>query len=180
MDPLLHLLSTPLLVLHILAALFSLSLAPINLVRRRRDRAHRMIGRSWVGAMVTTCLTSFAVQEPWWAFSWLHALSVWTLFSLWLGVQAIRRGNRPAHIGNMVGCYLGLWIAFLFAALVPDRTISQVTVAAPGTGLITVLLVLCATAATWWVFRPARPRIAPGDGALRLVPRPPSSGPSRR
>ena len=156
MDALDHLVSQPLLMLHVVAALFALALGPVNLVRRRRDRTHRLVGRTWVAALATTAVTSFGVQDPLWALSGLHALSAWTLISLVLGIVAIRRGNVAAHRGNMVGCYLGLWAAFLFAALVPTRTLAQVTAAAPLTAAVTVAVVLLAVAATWWVFRPRR------------------------
>lgn len=156
MEALNHLVSSPILIVHIIAALFALAIGPFNLVRRKRDRTHRMLGRTWVIAMVITAVTSFGVQQPFSALSGLHALSAWTLISLTLGVVAIRRGNVKAHQGNMVGSYLGLWAAFLFAALVPTRTLSQVTAAAPLTAITTVVVILLAVAATWLVFRPAR------------------------
>ena len=47
----------------------------------------------------------------------------------------------------MVGSYLGLWTAFLFAALVPTRTLSQVTAAAPlTTAAVSVVLLAVAAA----------------------------------
>lgn len=156
MDALTHLLSSPVLILHIVAALFALALGPLNLIRRRRDRTHRLVGRTWAAALGIAAMTSFGIQEPLWALSGLHALSVWTLISLTLGIVAIRRGNVRAHRANMVGCYLGLWGAFLFAALVPTRTLSQVTAVAPLTMAVTVAVVLLAVAATWWVLRPHR------------------------
>lgn len=165
MEALNHLISSPVLILHIVAALFALAVGPFNLVRRKRDRTHRMLGRTWVTAMVVTALTSFGIQQPFWALSGLHALSAWTIISLALGVVAIRRGNVRAHRGNMVGSYLGLWAAFLFAALVPTRTLSQVTAAAPLTVATTVLVILLAVGATWIVFRPRHS--VPADLSMR-------------
>ena len=160
MDALDHLLTSPVLLLHVTAALFALALGPLNLIRRPRDRTHRLVGRTWAAAMGLTAVTSFGVQEPLWALSGLHALSLWTLISLTLGIAAIRRGDVRAHRAHMVGSYLGLWAAFLFAALVPTRTLSQVTAAAPLTPAA-VSVVLLAVAATWWLFRPRR-RSTPG------------------
>lgn len=153
MDAVSHLVSTPILLLHVVASVYALTVAPINLLRRRRDRTHRRVGRTWVIAMFVSALTSFAVQQPFLAFSWLHALSLWTMLSISLGVVAIRRGNRPAHIGHMVGSYFGLWVAFLWAALAPDRTIAQVVAQAPATAAVTGLLAVLAAVGTFWVFR---------------------------
>lgn len=153
MDPVTQLVSDPLLLIHVLAAVLSLTLAPVNLLRRRRDRVHRRIGRTWFVTMFITALTSFAVQEPFWAFSWLHALSLWTMLSLTLGVIAIRRGNRPAHIGHMVGSYAGLWIAFLWAALAPNRTVAQIVDQAPLTAAATGALAVLAAVGVLWVYR---------------------------
>lgn len=165
MEALDHLVSSPLLMLHVVAALFALSLGPLNLIRRRRDRTHRLVGRTWAAAMAVTAVTSFGVQEPFWALSGLHALSAWTLVSVTLGVLAIRRGDVRAHRANMVGSYLGLWAAFLFAALVPTRTLTQVTAAAPLSAAVAVGVVLLAVAATWWVFRPRHRVVAAGQPA---------------
>lgn len=152
--PLQHLLGQPLLLVHLAAALLSLALGPINILRRRRDRTHRMVGRTWVAAMVVTCLTSFGLRGANGGYSWLHGLSVFTLVTVTLGVVAIRRGNRRGHVGNMVGSLIGIWIAFLFAALVPDRTIAQVASTDPWTVPLTLVLVAAAVGLAWWAFRP--------------------------
>ncbi|MDI3329802.1 MAG: DUF2306 domain-containing protein [Micrococcus sp.] len=161
MDAFGHLLSTPILLLHVIASVYALAVGPINLLRRRRDRTHRGIGRTWVLAMFVSALTSFAVQQPFLAFSWLHALSLWTMASISLGVAAIRRGNRPAHVGHLVGSYLGLWAAFLWAALAPDRTIAQIVAQAPVTAGVTGLLAVTAAVGTYWVFRGPHPQSGP-------------------
>lgn len=153
MDSLTPLVSDPLLLVHVLAAVLSLTLAPINLLRRRRDRIHRRIGRTWFVTMFVTALTSFSIQEPFWAFSWLHVLSLWTMTSLVLGVIAIRRGNRPAHIGHMVGSYLGLWVAFIWAAVAPTRTVAQVIAQAPLTAAVTGALAVLTAFGVLWVYR---------------------------
>lgn len=165
MEALDHLVSSPLLIVHVVAALFALAVGPFNLVRRKRDRTHRMLGRTWVIAMVITAVTSFGIQRPFSSLSGLHALSAWTLISLALGVVAIRRGNVKAHQGNMIGSYAGLWAAFLFAALVPTRTLSQVTAAAPLTAVTTVVVILLAVTATWFVFRPQPAEETDSDSA---------------
>lgn len=152
MDAVTHLVSDPLLLIHVLASVLSLTLAPINLIRRRRDRIHRRIGRTWFTTMFISALTSFSIQEPFWAFSWLHAVSLWTMASLVLGVLAVRRGNKRAHVGHMAGSYVGLWVAFIWAAAVPQRTVAQVVVEAPLTAAVTGLLAMLTAVGIFWVY----------------------------
>jgi uncharacterized membrane protein len=168
MDAVAHLVSDPLLLIHVLASVLALALAPFNLIRRRRDRTHRRLGRAWIATMFASALTSFSIQEPFWAFSWLHALSLWTMVSLALGVVAIRRGRRQAHIAHMVGSYLGLWAAFIWAAAAPARTVAQILAQAPLTATVAGLLAALTAIGAFWVFRtiptpsptpvPSRPR----------------------
>ncbi|MFE5777491.1 DUF2306 domain-containing protein [Brachybacterium sp. NPDC056505] len=108
-------------VLHALGALIVLTLGPIQIFRRHRDRAHRWLGRTWAISMVLTCVSSFFIHPQ--GLSWLHALAVWTLFSITMGVVNIRRGNVSAHRVWMIGSYLGTCIAFVFAILSPGRLI---------------------------------------------------------
>jgi Predicted membrane protein len=118
---------TPLIVLHAVAATLAMVLGAVNLFRRRRgDLPHRVIGRTWLGAMYLTALSSFGIQElrPG-RFSWIHALSVLTLVTLTLGLWHARRGHVAAHAGNMIGSYLGLIGAFIGVVAVPSRLIPQ-------------------------------------------------------
>ena len=149
-----------LLVSHVIAALSALLIAPINMVRRRRDRTHRMLGRAWVASMYYVCLSSFGIVSDG-HYSWLHGLSALTLVTVTLGVLAARQRNIPAHIGNMAGSYLGLLIAFFFAALVPTRHIPRLLVSDPTTAIAAALLVAAGVAALYLTVRPegkTRPR----------------------
>lgn len=131
---------------HALGASVVLLLGPVVLLRRRRDSVHRVLGATWLVAMVITCLSSFAIHRG--GFSWLHALSVWTLASICLGFWAIRRRNVAAHRGNMLGCYLGTVAAFAFAVAIPDRLIPTVLREEPAIIVLTALAVT-ASVAVW-------------------------------
>ncbi len=112
---------------HAIAATLAMVLGAVNIFRRPRgDLPHRIIGRTWIGAMYFTALSSFWIQElrPG-SFSWIHALSVLTIITVSLGLWNARRGNRPAHAGNMIGSYLGLLGAFAGVVVVPQRLIPQ-------------------------------------------------------
>lgn len=118
---------TVLIAAHAVAALLAMVLGAVNLLRRPRgDLPHRIIGRTWVGAMYFTAVSSFWIQElrPG-SFSWIHALSVLTIVTLTLGLWNARRGRVAAHAGNMIGTYLGLIGAFLGVVVVPSRLIPQ-------------------------------------------------------
>jgi uncharacterized membrane protein len=119
-----------LLVSHVIAALFVLATGPLQIFRRRRDRIHRSIGYLWVSAMYYVCFSSFWIVSEG-HFSWLHGLSAFTIVTVTLGlVGAIRRDIR-SHLGNMVGSYIGIGVAFVFAVTVPGRAIPELLATDP-------------------------------------------------
>lgn len=111
-----------LLVSHVVAALFVLAIGPLQILRRRRDRIHRTMGYLWVAAMYYVCLSSFWIV-PDGHFSWLHGLSGLTIVTVTLGLVGAVRGNIRSHRGNMIGSYIGIAVAFIFAVTVPGRAI---------------------------------------------------------
>ncbi|MCZ4325266.1 MULTISPECIES: DUF2306 domain-containing protein [Brachybacterium] len=133
---------TPVITLHAVSALVVLLLGPFQILRRRRDRAHRILGGVWAAAMVVTCVSSFWIRDG--GFSWLHGLSIWTLVCLVAAIVGIRSGSVEMHRGFMVGSYLGTLIAFAFAALVPVRLIPQLLRSEPLIVAVTVLAVAAA------------------------------------
>lgn len=130
---------TPVIILHAVAATYVLLLGPLQILRRRRDLAHRVVGLSWLAAMVTVCISSFWIAPD--GFSWLHGLSIWTLVCMVAAIAGIRSGNVPVHRGFMVGSYLGTLAAFSFAALVPARLIPQLLRSQPLIAVATVVAV---------------------------------------
>ncbi|MCV6587269.1 MAG: DUF2306 domain-containing protein [Marinibacterium sp.] len=113
--------------LHLVAALLALLLGPLALYGPRRARWHRGIGYAWVAAMTITALSSFLIGHfrvigP---FSPIHALSVYALWSLWVGVGHARAGRAAAHARVMRGLYWwGLCLAGLFT-LLPGRVLNR-------------------------------------------------------
>ena len=138
---------TLLLVTHVAAALLSVSLGVVQLVRRKGDARHRLLGRVWVGLMLWTAVSSFWIRHLRdGAFSWLHVLSLVTLVTVTLGVVAIRRGDVRAHRGNMVGSWLGSAAAMVFALAIPARMIPTFAVDEP-LGALAALATLAVTVA---------------------------------
>jgi uncharacterized membrane protein len=121
----------PLIVVHAVAASYALGLGGVQVLRRKGDRPHRWIGRSWLVAMAVTVLSSFGVRTLTGGFSWLHGLSAFTAVTLTLGVLAIRRGDVRAHGRSMIGTYLGLLGAFVGVLVVPTRRIPELAVTEP-------------------------------------------------
>ncbi|HEX7351084.1 DUF2306 domain-containing protein [Brachybacterium sp.] len=137
---------TPVITLHALAASYVLVLGPLQILRRRRDLAHRVLGTTWLIAMLTVCISSFWIAPD--GFSWLHGLSIWTLVCMVAAIAGIRAGIVSIHRGFMVGSYLGTLAAFTFAALVPSRLIPQLlrseplVAAATAVGVVVVVLIV--------------------------------------
>ena len=116
---------TPVIALHLGAALIALVLGAVQLARVKGTPAHRLLGRIWVVAMVVTAVSSFWIQSlteghgP----SYIHILSVWTLVALTVALVAIRRRKVRLHRGFMVGSYLGLVGAGIAAVAMPGRVL---------------------------------------------------------
>ena len=143
---------------HVIVALYVLALGPVNILRRRRDRRHRILGYTWVAGMLYVCLSSFWIV-PSGHFTWLHGLSAFTMVTVSLGLAAAIRRNARAHLFNMIGSYLGILIAFVFAATLPDRLIPRLLAEDPLTAVVVAVLVLASTAALYFTVRPRRRRI---------------------
>jgi len=109
---------------HVSLALLAVAVGTAVLMRAKGTPSHKLLGRIWVALMLAVALSSFWIFEirkgagP----SPVHLLSAWTLISLACAVGFIRRGNVRAHKGFMVGTFLGLAGAGLFA-LAPGRAL---------------------------------------------------------
>ena len=118
----------PLVQLHVLGATLSILLLPFVLLRRRRDRMHRIGGYIWVCAMATTALSSFGItgNGTFGPFSPIHGLSVLTLIGLFHGLRLAIRRNRVGHQKAMQN--LAFWALGVAGALsfMPDRLMNRV------------------------------------------------------
>lgn len=120
--------AAPVIQLHVVAATIAILLAPINLLRRRRDRLHRTLGYVWVTAMATCALSSFWISgiRMLGPFSPIHLLSLLTFYALWTGLRFARRGQIEAHRASFRGLtFYGLAGAGGFAFL-PGRLMNEV------------------------------------------------------
>lgn len=109
--------------LHLAAAIASLLIGALVLMRRKGTASHKLLGRIWVALMLAVAVSSFwLLGLGKGSFSVIHLLSLWTLISLGLAIYFIRRGNVRAHKGFMIGTFLGLVGAGL-GAMAPGRTL---------------------------------------------------------
>ncbi len=117
----------PIIQIHAVAATVALVLGPIAIYRERRDRLHKWGGYIWVTAMLCTALSSFGIREyaligP---FSPIHLLSCLAIWSIWVGMRHIYRGNIRAHRKTFHSLYWnGLLIAALFNFM-PGRVVNR-------------------------------------------------------
>ena len=109
---------------HLAAAILAFVAGVAMLARPKGTPAHKALGRAWIALIAVVAFGSFWIQElrGGAGFSLIHALSLWTLFAVTMGFVAIRRGQVRRHRGWMVGTFIGLIVAGLFA-LAPGRMI---------------------------------------------------------
>jgi uncharacterized membrane protein len=120
---------TFLIAIHAIAAAFSVVFGAVQLLRRPKGGAfHRAVGRVWVVAMYVVTLTSFGIQTLNGGFTWLHALAVFTFFTVSIGLWAARQKKIQAHRSFMRGSYFGVLGAFIGVVVVPERRIPQLAV----------------------------------------------------
>ena len=111
--------------LHLATALLALGLGAANLALAKGTLRHRIVGWAWTGVMLCVTLSSFAIRElNSGAFSWIHALTVWTLISMFVAIYAIRTGRPKMHSRFMTGTMAGAIVAGGLA-LAPGRFIGR-------------------------------------------------------
>ena len=112
---------------HAITALLAVIIGGIQLASAKGTRQHQVLGYLWVSMMMYVSISSFFISEIQLlgAFSPIHLLSVWTVFTLCTGVYFARVGNIKAHQWNMVLLYvLALLLTGLFT-LLPSRVMGQ-------------------------------------------------------
>jgi uncharacterized membrane protein len=114
---------TPVIVAHTAAAVAALLLGAFSLLSRKGSPAHRRAGWLWVALMATVAGTSFAIFRE--RYSWIHALSVFSLVMLVLGVAHARAHRVRHHRGTMIGLYFGALVVTGLFTLLPHRLLGH-------------------------------------------------------
>lgn len=114
--------------LHAIAAMLAIILGGIQLYMKKGGKLHKMLGRIWVGLMLIVSFSSFFIHriELWGAYSPIHLLSLWTIFSTGLAIYYVRIGNIKRHKQVMIALYGFALILTGFFTLLPGRVMNQV------------------------------------------------------
>lgn len=112
------------LTIHLVCVLLSVMLGAWQLVQAKGTSQHKTIGRMWLFCMTVASVSSFWLHGVGYRWSWIHLLSVWTLFCLACTLYFARTKNIPRHRKFVVGAYCGLIGAGLAAVLTPGRVLN--------------------------------------------------------
>ena len=131
---------TPMIAVHLTAALGALVIGPVALWARRghsqriatttqRPRLHRAAGYAWVTLMLLTALSALFIHDPalpgLFGFSPIHLFVPLTLFGLLQAFRQLLRGNVAGHRKSMLGIYLGACVGAGLFTLLPQRLLAQ-------------------------------------------------------
>lgn len=112
------------LVVHLVCALLSVVLGVWQLVQAKGTSKHRTIGRIWLFCMAVTSIASFWLHGDGYRLSWIHLLSIWTLFCLACTLYFALTKNIRRHRKFVIGAYCGLIGAGVAAIAMPDRLLN--------------------------------------------------------
>ena len=114
--------------LHAIMAMIAIILGGIQLFMKKGGVIHKLLGRIWVSLMLIVAISSIFIHEIklWGAYSPIHLLSLWTIFSLGLGIYLVRVGNIKRHKQVMIALYFFALILTGFFTLMPGRVMHQI------------------------------------------------------
>jgi len=115
---------TPVILVHLSAALAALILGIAVFLRRKGTFAHRMFGRAWVGLMLVTAISTYWIRGSG-SFSWIHGLSVISLVALAFAVYFAVAGNIRRHQRIMKAVYFSALIVAGAFTLLPERLLGH-------------------------------------------------------
>ena len=111
-------------------AIIAIILGGIQLSMKKGGTIHKLLGRIWIGLMMFVAITSFFIHEIklWGAYSPIHLLSLWTIFSLGLAIYFVRVGNIKRHKQVMITLYFFALILTGFFTFMPGRVMHQILI----------------------------------------------------
>jgi uncharacterized membrane protein len=121
---------TPLLAVHITAALSAVALGPFalwaRLGMRQRPKLHRAFGYAWVTMMLVTAISAIWIKSGanlprWMGYSPIHLLILVVFFSLFGAFWFLAKGNIRRHKTTMMNLYFWACIVTGALTLLPGR-----------------------------------------------------------
>lgn len=111
---------------HLVTIMIALALTPVQLLRRRGDGTHRVLGTIWVISMIATAALSSRVRElNNGGFSLIHLLSAFTLFAAPLAWWSARTHNIRVHRRAVRGLVTGALLVAGFFTFPFDRLLGH-------------------------------------------------------
>ena len=130
---------TPVIAIHMSAALGALALGPVALWARRghaarqparqQPRLHRAAGYAWVTLMLVAAFSALFIRDfslpNVSGYTAIHLFVPYTLVGLYLAFSQLLKGNIAGHRKSMVGMYLGACVTAGAFTLLPSRYLGQ-------------------------------------------------------
>lgn len=125
---------TPLLAIHVFAALAAIVLGPFALWARwvgtARPKLHRAFGYAWVTMMLVAATSAIGLQAPaitwrWLGFSPIHLLILLVYASLVRSFWYLHQGNIRGHKLTMVSLYINACLITGLFTLAPGRFMNR-------------------------------------------------------
>jgi uncharacterized membrane protein len=115
---------SPLIWLHLASVMLPLAITPVQLLRRRGDGAHRILGWIWALSLFATALISFGIRDiNDGGFSFIHIFSIVTIVTMPMLVLAARHHRIARHRGAVRGLVTGALLTAGYFTLIPSRTL---------------------------------------------------------
>ena len=114
--------------LHAAAAVAAIGLGAAQLWLAKGTTGHRVLGWLWAILIAAVALSSFWISGErfrFGPFSWIHALSIFTLVVLPIGLLRARRHQVRQHGTTMVFLYVGALVISGLFTLAPARIIGR-------------------------------------------------------
>ena len=125
LDPILS--ATPVIQIHLAAALLALVSGTIMWLRPKGTKSHKFTGRLFMLLMLVTATSAIFIREiNRGQFSWIHIFVLVTFVGVVQSLRAIKNRNIPKHIRHVKGLFFGaLLIPGIFTFL-PGRRLFAV------------------------------------------------------
>jgi uncharacterized membrane protein len=134
----------PIVQVHAGTAILALLLGPFVIWRKRRDLAHRIMGRVWIVTMIIVASSSWFINSFGWIgpFGPVHIFAIMTYWSLYQSIRHLIARRYAEHGAEMRSLYIyALGIAGAFTFL-PGRVMHRMAFEGAGFGPVAIIAVL--------------------------------------